>query len=97
MKIDDLKDLRAVIDEMGKRAPELRSKYGNIAAQTVVFGRARIIPTSTNEAFFPSLVNDSGTPRIYRSGLGGATEAPPSPTFSDFILVLIPANPIAAV
>lgn len=31
-----------------------------------------------------------------RHGLGGATEAVPSPTFTDFILGLIPTNPIAA-
>lgn len=37
-----------------------------------------------------------GAAAALRSGLGGATEAPPSPTFSDFILGLIPASPIAA-
>src|SRR5882724_8571544 len=31
MEILDLKDLRGVIDEMGKQAASLRSKYGNIA------------------------------------------------------------------
>ena len=31
MEIVDLQDLRGVIDEMGKRASTLRSKYGNIA------------------------------------------------------------------
>ena len=31
-----------------------------------------------------------------RHGLGGSTEAVPSPTFTDFILGLIPTNPIAA-
>lgn len=31
-----------------------------------------------------------------REGLGGSTEAVPSPTFTDFILGLIPTNPIAA-
>jgi DNA helicase HerA-like ATPase len=35
MEILDLKDLRGVIDEMGKRAATLRSKYGNIAPATV--------------------------------------------------------------
>jgi uncharacterized protein len=35
MEIVDLKDLRAVIDEMGKQAAALRSKYGNIAPATV--------------------------------------------------------------
>ncbi|AMU89319.1 sodium:dicarboxylate symporter [Sphingopyxis macrogoltabida] len=31
-----------------------------------------------------------------RHGLGGATDAVPSPTFTDFVLGLIPTNPIAA-
>ena len=31
-----------------------------------------------------------------RHGLGGSTEAIPSPTFTDFVLGLIPTNPIAA-
>jgi uncharacterized protein len=35
MLLLDLKDLRAVIDEMGKRGAELRSKYGNIAPASV--------------------------------------------------------------
>src|SRR5262245_5650795 len=35
MEILDLKDLRGVIDEMGKQAAALRSKYGNIAPATV--------------------------------------------------------------
>ena len=35
MEILDLKDLRGVIDEMGKQAATLRSKYGNIAPATV--------------------------------------------------------------
>src|SRR2546421_11252324 len=35
MEIVDLKDLRAVIDEMGKQTATLRSKYGNIAPATV--------------------------------------------------------------
>src|SRR3989440_969920 len=35
MEILDLKDLRGVIDEMGRQAATLRSKYGNIAPATV--------------------------------------------------------------
>ncbi len=31
-----------------------------------------------------------------RHGLGGAVEAPPSPTFADYLLSLVPTNPIAA-
>ncbi|MEQ1612687.1 MAG: helicase HerA-like domain-containing protein, partial [Hyphomicrobiaceae bacterium] len=43
MIIDDLKDLRAVIDEMGKRAASLRSKYGNIAPATVGVIQRRLL------------------------------------------------------
>ncbi len=43
MLILDLKDLRQVIDEMGKRAGELRSKYGNIAPQTVGVIQRRLL------------------------------------------------------
>jgi Na+/H+-dicarboxylate symporter len=31
-----------------------------------------------------------------RHGLGGAVETPPSPTFADYLLSLVPTNPIAA-
>ena len=59
MRIDDLKDLRAVIDEMGKRAPELRSKYGNIAAATVgvIQRRLLVLEQQGAEKFF-------GTPAL---------------------------------
>jgi len=43
MLILDLKDLRSVIDEMGKRAPALRSKYGNIAPATVGVIQRRLL------------------------------------------------------
>ena len=43
MIIDDLKDLRAIIDEMGKRAASLRSKYGNIAPATVGVIQRRLL------------------------------------------------------
>jgi uncharacterized protein len=43
MSILDLKDLRAVIDEMGNRAAELRSKYGNVAPQTVGVIQRRLL------------------------------------------------------
>jgi Na+/H+-dicarboxylate symporter len=38
----------------------------------------------------------AGAAEALRHGLGGTSEAPPSPTFADFILGLIPSNPIAA-
>jgi uncharacterized protein len=43
MVILDLKDLRATIDEMGKRATELRTKYGNIATATVGVLQRRLL------------------------------------------------------
>ncbi|WP_332818057.1 dicarboxylate/amino acid:cation symporter [Sphingopyxis sp.] len=38
----------------------------------------------------------AGAAEALRHGLGGTTEAGPSPTFGDFLLSLIPTNPIAA-
>jgi uncharacterized protein len=43
MTIMDLQDLRTVIDEMGKKSAELRSKYGNIAPQTVGVIQRRLL------------------------------------------------------
>jgi DNA helicase HerA-like ATPase len=54
MHIKDLKDLRAVIDEVGRRAGELRSKYGNIAPQTVgvIQRRLLVLESQGAEKFF---------------------------------------------
>jgi DNA double-strand break repair helicase HerA and related ATPase len=43
MSILDLRDLRSMIDEMGKRAGELRSRYGNIAPATVGVLQRRLL------------------------------------------------------
>jgi DNA helicase HerA-like ATPase len=43
MSILDLKDLRSVIDEMGKRAAALRSKYGHVATSTVGVIQRRLL------------------------------------------------------
>jgi hypothetical protein len=43
MAILDLQDLRSMIDEMGKRATELRSRYGNIAPATVGVLQRRLL------------------------------------------------------
>jgi DNA helicase HerA-like ATPase len=43
MAILDLKDLRSVIDEMGKKAAQLRNKYGNIAPATVGVIQRRLL------------------------------------------------------
>jgi DNA helicase HerA-like ATPase len=54
MRIKDLKDLRAVIDEVGQRSAELRSKYGNIAPQTVgvIQRRLLVLEQQGAEKFF---------------------------------------------
>jgi DNA helicase HerA-like ATPase len=43
MTILDFKDLRSVIDEMGKRASSLRSKYGHVASSTVGVIQRRLL------------------------------------------------------
>jgi uncharacterized protein len=43
MTILDLKDLRSVIDEMGKQASTLRSKYGHVAPATVGVIQRRLL------------------------------------------------------
>jgi hypothetical protein len=43
MEILDLKDLRSVIDEMGKKASTLRSKYGHVAPATVGVIQRRLL------------------------------------------------------
>ena len=43
MVIRKLRDLRAVIEEMGRRAGELRSKYGNVAPATVGVLQRRLL------------------------------------------------------
>ena len=43
MLILDLKDLRSVLTEMGKKAASLRGKYGNIAPQTVGVIQRRLL------------------------------------------------------
>ena len=63
MNMPRLQDLRAVIDEMGKRAKSLRSKYGNIAPQTigVIQRRLLVLEEQGADKFFgePALdIND---------------------------------------
>ena len=54
MNIRNLQDLRSVIDEIGKQAGELRSKYGNIAPQTVgvIQRRLLVLEQQGAEKFF---------------------------------------------
>ncbi|HMQ20769.1 MAG TPA: cation:dicarboxylase symporter family transporter [Sphingopyxis sp.] len=56
-------------------------------------GLMSLIMTPTLLHLFPL---SPGTAEALRQGLGGTTEAGPSPTFADFLLSLIPTNPIAA-
>jgi uncharacterized protein len=66
MLILDLKDLRIVIEEMGKRAGELRAKYGNISPQTVGVLQRRLLVLEEQGAnsFF-------GEPALERQYFGG--------------------------
>ena len=43
MQVLDLGDLRAVIDEIGRRAPQLRGTYGNVAPATVGVIQRRLL------------------------------------------------------
>lgn len=54
MNIRNLQDLRTVMDEVGRRAGELRSKYGNIAPQTVgvIQRRLLVLEQQGAEKFF---------------------------------------------
>ena len=52
--------------------PEMLSE---VAATSVVFQRSRVIPTTTNEARWTTLVNDSSSPRIFRSAITGQRNA----------------------
>ncbi len=54
MQIKDLKDLRAVIEQIGQQAAELRPKYGNIAPQTVgvIQRRLLVLEQQGAEKFF---------------------------------------------
>ncbi len=77
------------------------ARAGTLAARSVgifmvsifLTGLMSLLVTPLLLRLFPL---SQGAAAALRGGLGGATEAPPSPTFSDFILGLIPANPIAA-
>jgi hypothetical protein len=62
MAILDLQDLRSMIDEMGKRATELRSRYGNIAPATVGVLQRRLLVLEQQGAanFFGEPASTSG-------------------------------------
>ena len=80
MAILDLQDLRSMIDEMGKRATELRSRYGNIAPATVGVLQRRLLVLEQQGAanFFgePALdILDFVRPR--RTAEASSTFSPP--------------------
>lgn len=77
------------------------ARAGKLAARAVMtFLAAIFISGSMSLLMTPLLLrlfplSDSAAAAL-RNGLGGTTEAGPSPTFGDFLLSLIPTNPIAA-
>lgn len=52
-----------------------REMITDLAAQSILFRLARIVPTTTNEATWPTMLSDPTSPRIYRSGFRGAWRA----------------------
>lgn len=77
------------------------ARAGKLAARAVMtFLGAIFISGSMSLLMTPLLLRlfplSTGAADALRSGLGGSTEAGPSPTFGDFLLSLIPTNPIAA-
>lgn len=73
MAILDLKDLRSVLDEMGKKAAQLRSKYGNIAPATVGVIQRRLLvleEQGANNFFGEPALDISDFIRTTPDGLG---------------------------
>ncbi len=72
MVIRKLRDLRAVIEEMGRRASELRGKYGNIAPQTVGVLQRRLLVLEQQGAdkFFGETALDINDFMQVRDGYG---------------------------
>ncbi|MBK6414632.1 dicarboxylate/amino acid:cation symporter [Sphingopyxis sp.] len=77
------------------------ARAGKLAARAVMtFLAAIFISGSMSLLMTPLLLRlfplSTGAADALRNGLGGTSEASPSPTFGDFLLSLIPTNPIAA-
>ncbi len=77
------------------------ARAGKLAARAVMtFLAAIFISGSMSLLMTPLLLRlfplSTGAADALRNGLGGTSEAGPSPTFGDFLLSLIPTNPIAA-
>lgn len=77
------------------------ARAGKLAARAVAIFLGAIALSGTMSLLMTPLLLElfplsTAAADALRSGLGGSTEAAPSPTFADFLLSLIPTNPIAA-
>ncbi|ABF52677.1 dicarboxylate/amino acid:cation symporter [Sphingopyxis alaskensis] len=77
------------------------ARAGRLASRAVMtFLAAIVLSGLMSLALTPLLLRlfplSTAAAAALRDGLGGGGETPPSPTFSDFILGLVPTNPIAA-
>lgn len=77
------------------------ARAGALAARSIlIFLVAIFLSGAMSLAMMPLLLRlfplPAETADALRHGLGGPAEAPPSPAFGDFLLSLIPTNPIAA-
>ncbi|MBL8651424.1 MAG: cation:dicarboxylase symporter family transporter [Sphingopyxis sp.] len=77
------------------------ARAGRLAARSVAIFLGAIALSGTMSLLMTPLLLklfplSAGAAEALRHGLGGTAEAGPSPTFGDFLLSLIPTNPIAA-
>lgn len=77
------------------------ARAGRLAARSVMIFLAAIFLSGTMSLLMTPLLLrlfplSAGAAEALRHGLGGTATAGPSPTFGDFLLSLIPTNPIAA-
>lgn len=77
------------------------ARAGRLAARSVAIFLGAIALSGTMSLLMTPLLLklfplSASAAEALRHGLGGTTEAGPSPTFADFLLSLIPTNPIAA-
>ena len=77
------------------------ARAGKLAARAVMIFLGAIALSGTMSLLMTPLLLrlfplSASAAEALRSGLGGTTETGPSPTFGDFLLTLVPTNPIAA-
>lgn len=77
------------------------ARAGKLAARAVATFLVAIILTGTMSLMMTPLLLrlfplSTGAADALRNGLGGTSETGPSPAFADFLLSLVPTNPIAA-